>query len=107
MLRDVQTLLEQECIANLKAMVTFTDVEISNDLKYATIYYSVLGEEAAKNKAAAYLSNIQKRVRSQLGNLLQIKYTPEIRFKFDPSTEHGMRIEQILNELSQKNEQPE
>jgi ribosome-binding factor A len=101
-LRDVQVMLEQECIAHIKAMVTFTDAEISSDLKYATIFYSVLGEEKQKKQAAAYLTKIQKRVQFQLGDLLHIKHTPEIRFKYDPSIERGMRIEKILNDLKKK-----
>jgi|WetSurMetagenome_2_1015567.scaffolds.fasta_scaffold321562_3 ribosome-binding factor A len=105
MLRDVQTLLEPECAAHLPAMVTFTDVEISLDLRYATIFYSVLGDERAREKADAFLNGMQKRVKSQLGKLLQIKHAPEVKFRFDPSIERGMRIEQILNELSKKNEE--
>lgn len=104
MLRDIQALLEPECTMNIKAMVTFTDVEVSSDLRYATVYYSVLGDDAAKEQASAFLAGISKRVRGQIGNLLRIKHSPEIRFKFDPSTEHGMRIEQLLNELKQKDD---
>jgi ribosome-binding factor A len=103
-LRDVQVMLEHECTARLQGMVTFTDVEISADLKYATIFYSVLGDDEAKQRASAHLTRIRKRVQSQLGALLRLKKTPEIKFEFDPSIERGMRIEQILNELSRKDE---
>jgi ribosome-binding factor A len=103
-LRDVQVMLEHECTARLQGMVTFTDVEISADLKYATIFYSILGDDMAKQRASAYLSRIRKRVQSELGALLRLKKTPEIKFEFDPSIERGMRIEQILNELSRKDE---
>jgi len=104
MLRDVRVLLEQEYAGNLGAMVTFTDVEISNDLKYATIFYSVLGEENAKKKAYSYLNKITKRVQAELGNLLSIKHTPEIKFEFDPSIERGMKIEKLLNEISREDD---
>ncbi len=104
MLRDVRMLLEQECASNLDAMVTFTDVELSGDLRYATIFYSVLGEEKSKQKAFEYLKKASKRVRAELGNLLNIKYSPEIKFEFDPSIEHGMKIEKLLNEISKDND---
>jgi ribosome-binding factor A len=104
-LRDVQNLLDEECALQLKEMVTFTDVEVSADLKYATVFYSALGGEEAKRRTAAYLSKIRNRVRSDLGKLLRIKNTPEIRFRFDPSIERGMRIEQLLNEISKENEE--
>jgi ribosome-binding factor A len=104
MLRDVRVLLEQECASHLDSMVTFTDVEVSNDLRYAKIFYSVLGEEKSKQKASLYLNKITRRVQAELGHLLRIKHTPEIKFEFDPSIERGMRIEQLLNEISREND---
>lgn len=99
-LRDVRKLLDQECAANLKALVTFTDVEVTDDLRYASIYYSVLGQENDKLETARYFGRIRKRVQSQIGRLLSIKQTPEIVFKFDPSIERGQRIEQILKDIA-------
>jgi len=102
MLRDVRNLLEQDCAANLKAMVTFTDVEVTDDIRYAKIFYSVLGDESDKQDTSVYLNKIRKQVQFQLGRLLNIKVIPEITFEFDPSLECGMRIEQLLNEISKK-----
>ena len=104
MLRDIRELLEHEYAGNLDAMITFTDVELSGDLRYATIYYSVLGQEKSRKKAFFYLKKITKRIQSELGNLLSIKHTPEIKFKFDPSIERGMKIEKLLNEIAQKDD---
>lgn len=104
MLRDIQGLLEHECSVNLEAMVTFTDVEITEDLKYAKIFYSVLGGEESKKTVSTYLDRIRNRVQSQLGNLLSIKHTPEIKFEFDPSVERGIRIQQLLNEISKEDD---
>lgn len=103
-LRDVQRLLSEDCALNVKGLVTFTDVEITADLKYATIFYSVLGQDDVKEQAANYLSRVRNRVQSELGRLLGIRNTPEIKFSFDPSIERGMRIEQLLNEISKEDE---
>ncbi len=100
MLRDVREILDPECLLNLNSMVTFTDVELTNDLRYATIYYSVLGNDDQKETTAKYLGRHTKRIQVQLGRLLAIKYIPEINFKFDPSIEKGMRIQQLLNDIS-------
>lgn len=104
MLRDIRVLLDQKYGGNLNAMVTFTDVEISNDLKYATIFYSVLGKEDDRKKVFWYLKKITKRVKGELGDLLGIRHTPEIKFEFDPSIERGMKIEKLLNEISHKDD---
>jgi len=107
MLRDIQSLLEHETAANLDALVTFTDVEITEDLRFAKIFYSVLGDDKSKNKASAYLNRIKGRVQAKMGRMLSIKNTPEISFEFDPSVERAIRIEQILNEISEKEEKDE
>ncbi len=104
-LRDIQKVLEQECAQNLDAMVTFTEVDVSDDLRYGTVYYTVLGDDTQKQRVADYFSRIEKRVQNQIGRMLNIKTFPELKFKFDPSVERGMRVEQLLQELAQeKNE---
>lgn len=103
MLRDVRELLDHECSMNLTAMVTFTDVEMTDDLKYAKIFYSVLGNEEAKQEAGDYLNGIRKRAQGDLGRMLGIKFIPEITFEFDPSIEEGDRITRLINEISNEN----
>ncbi|MFH2035087.1 MAG: 30S ribosome-binding factor RbfA [Candidatus Zixiibacteriota bacterium] len=100
MLRDVREMLDPECLQNLTSLVTFTDVEMTNDMRYAIIYYSVLGDELQKEKTASYLQRVTNRVQAKIGRLLAVKYIPEISFKFDPSIERGMRIQSLLNEIS-------
>ncbi|MCP4705169.1 MAG: 30S ribosome-binding factor RbfA [candidate division Zixibacteria bacterium] len=104
MLRDVRNLLELECATNLTAMITFTDVEVTDDLRYATIYYSVLGDDKQKTEASRYFNKNRGRIQFKLGRLLNIKAVPEITFEFDPSIEQGMRIEQLLNKISEEDE---
>ena len=99
-LRDVQSLLEHETASNLDSLVTFTDVEITEDLKFAKIFYSVLGDDKSKDKTSNYLNRIRGRVQAQLGRLLSIKNTPEITFEFDPSIERAIKIERILDEIA-------
>jgi len=105
MLRDVRDIMELECASNLTAMVTFTEVDVTDDLRYATIFYSVLGNEKQKTDTSRYLNKNRGRIQFKLGRLLNIKVMPEISFKFDPSIERGMRIEQLLNEISKEDEQ--
>lgn len=98
-LRDVSTLLEQE-IGELKAgLVTFTKVKLSDDLKYATVYYSTLGNDGQRETVAHYLDAEKRRIRSEIGRGLSMRYIPEFAFKFDPSIENSVRIEQLLNEI--------
>lgn len=102
MLRDVRELMDQECSLNLHGLVTFTEVEMTNDMKFAKILYSVLGSEKDKDEAADYLNRNRKRIQGQLGRMLKIKFIPEVSFEFDPSIEQGDRISRILGDLSDR-----
>lgn len=80
-------------------MVTFTRVRVTDDLRYATAYYSYLGNESDRQSVDSYLQRESGRIRKEVGGPLRIRHIPEFRFKFDPSIEEGMRIEQLLNEI--------
>lgn len=98
-LRDISVLLEQQ-IGELHAgLVTFTRVKLSDDLKYATVYYSSLGNDNQREIVARYLETEKKRIRKEVGHGLSMRYIPEFAFKFDPSIENSVRIEQLLNEI--------
>ncbi len=104
MLRDISTMMDAELAEKVHGMVTFTRVRLSNDLRYATIYYSVLGGEAERDEVAGYLEREKKRIRHEVGGLMRVRYIPEFTFKFDPSIEEGIRIEQLLNEIKSDTE---
>ncbi len=53
-LRDISTLMEVELAERLSGLITFTSVRLTDDLKYATVYYSVLGEEESKVKVELF-----------------------------------------------------
>lgn len=79
--------------------VTITGVEVSDDLKHAKIFYSVLGDESAKKESSSALKRACGFVQHEIGRRLRLKYTPEIYFQFDPSVEYGARIETLIKEI--------
>jgi ribosome-binding factor A len=99
MLRDISRLLEQELSEQAGGMTTFTAVRLSKDLRHAKVYYSFLGNREDKAQVEAYLERERGRIRSVIGKNLKIRHIPELTFKFDPTVEQGIRIEQLLNEI--------
>jgi ribosome-binding factor A len=81
--------------------VTITDVEVTDDLKLATIYFSVYGSDDVKNNTFKGLNRASGFIKKELGKNLKLKYIPEISFKFDNSYEYGSHIERILKELKE------
>lgn len=98
-LRDVSELLDVELKEQLPGLVTFTYVKLTRDLRYATVYYSYLGKLEDRTRIEVYLDRERRRIRAMIGRGLRLRHIPEFSFKFDPSVEEGMRIEQLLNEI--------
>ena len=76
--------------------VTITDVDVTNDLGFAKIYFTTLDN---REKVEKDLNNAAGFFRSMLAERLEIRHTPELRFIFDESTEYGAKIEKIIEEL--------
>jgi len=98
-LRAVSRLFEGELSGEVKGMVTFTHVRLSADLRYAAVYYSVLGSDADRKAVEDLFGRDGKRIRHLIGQQMRMRHVPEFRFKYDPSVEEGIRIEQLLNEI--------
>ena len=78
--------------------VTFTGVEVTNDLAVARVYYSLLGNEAAKREAQRGLEKAAGFLRREIGQRMRLRNSPQLRFEFDASFETGERIETLLRE---------
>lgn len=84
-------------------LVSITAATVSGDLKYAKIYYSVLGGDAAEVGKA--LKNAAGFFRSELAKRINLRITPAITFEYDGSMEYGANISSILKTLDIKPEE--
>lgn len=83
-------------------MVSITDVELSGDLQHAKVFVSIYGTEAARAETMTGLKAATGYVRSELGQRLRLRRTPEVLFKEDVSFERGNRVLSLINQLSQE-----
>jgi ribosome-binding factor A len=79
--------------------VTFTRVEMSDDLRYAKIFASILGSEEEQARTLQGLSSATGYIRRHLGRVLRLRYTPELTFLIDDSVAHGAKIAQLLRQI--------
>ncbi|MBM4763923.1 30S ribosome-binding factor RbfA [Bacillus sp. B15-48] len=85
--------------------VTVTDVEVTGDLQQAKVFISVLGDETQKENTLKALAKAKGFIRTEIGQRIRLRKTPEITFEFDPSLEYGNRIDTLLHEVqSEKRE---
>ena len=84
------------------SMITVTAADVTPDLKYAKIYYSVLGADGDKEQLKQIYLGLKSAagfIRSQLAKRLNMRATPELTFVEDGSVKHGVKIAAILNSL--------
>lgn len=85
--------------------VTVTDVQVTGDLQQATIYISVLGDEKEKEDTLIGLTKAKGFIRSEIGQRIRLRKTPEISFEYDESIDYGNRIETLLNKIQAEDEE--
>jgi ribosome-binding factor A len=79
--------------------VTVTRVKVTPDTVRADVYFSVLGDEEARQIAQQGLDSAAGRLRRELGSRTRLRNTPELVFHWDPSLEYGEHIDQLLDQL--------
>lgn len=86
---------------------SITHVEVTNDLRYATIYISVFDPKHNIETHIDGLNSAKGFIRKEIGKQIKLHYTPEPIFKPDHSIEHGMHINEILSGLDIKHDEEE
>jgi ribosome-binding factor A len=102
---EVSTMIARDLRDPGIGFITITRVQVSPDLQHARVYYTTLGDPAARKNTAKALERASSFMRRQLGQRLQLRRAPELEFRFDASIEHQDRVERLLQELG-KNEHP-
>lgn len=99
--QEVSDIISRKVKDPRMGFITVTGVDMSSDLRYATVYISVLGEEGDLERNLKWLASAAGFIRHELGTRLHVKHTPELRFRSDDSTVKGMRIDSILKEIKE------
>ena len=86
------------------ALMTITGVDVDRELERARVFYTSLAEERAAEITEA-LAEHRGRVRRAIGNQARVRRVPEVVFLRDDAHSSAMRIEQILRELHDSEEQ--
>ena len=81
-----------------QGLLSITRVDVTNDLRYAKIFISVLGD-ADEKQLLKGLRSASGWLRRELGSSLTLRYTPELVFELDNSIRHGAHINEIIKNL--------
>jgi ribosome-binding factor A len=92
-----------EAIPRLKdprvGFVTVTRVDVSPDLRRATVYYTVLGENRDHKRTRAGLESARAHLRAVLGQQVRMKFTPNLEFEEDVGLAQVERVSELLRQI--------
>ncbi len=92
----VATTLELQVKDPRLGMVTITDAKVTPDLREATLYYTVFGDDRARSESAAALESAKGVLRTQVGRQTGVRYTPSLAFVADVVPQTTGRLEELL-----------
>jgi ribosome-binding factor A len=104
--KELAVIVQREVRDSRIGMVTVSDVEVSRDLAYATVFVTFLcvGEQTPESCLEA-LKEHEVMVRMALGKRIRLRLTPEVKFVYDQTLVEGMRMSNLVSEVVSNDEQ--
>jgi ribosome-binding factor A len=81
------------------SLVTITQVRVSDDLKLAKVYFSVMGGEDDRQRNLEGLNSAKGYIKREMGKRIHLRYMPDIIFKYDPSVDYADQIDRLIREI--------
>jgi len=98
-LEFVSQLLSREINDPRVGVVTLTGAKVSNDLKHALIYFSILGEGPPKEEVHSGLKSATGFIRARMARELKLRFVPTLEFVHDETQATAQRIEELLRQV--------
>lgn len=99
--REVSNIIHDELKDPRLGFITITKVEMTRDLRYAKIFFSVLGKEGDYQKSREALDCASGFIRTLIAQRIRLRFAPEIVFKEDRSCEYSIKIQQVLDQIKE------
>lgn len=87
------------------AAVTLTDVEVTADLKTATVFFSAMGSQVQEEASLHGLQSAAGYIRKKLGKELRLRFVPDLLFKVDHSFDYGSKIDRLIQTIKKEQEE--
>ncbi len=102
--QEISNIIHAELKDPRLGFITVTRVELTQDLRNAKVFFSVLGKEEEHKKTKEALDSASGFIRRLIAQRIRLRLVPEISFKEDKSAEYSIRIQEALDEIKELNE---
>lgn len=99
--KEISMILQTEIKDSDISFVTITGCEITNDLSFCKVYFTVL-DNSKKDTTLKALKGARSFIRGELSRRIEIRHTPELNFIYDESIEYGNKIEKIIEKINEE-----
>lgn len=79
-------------------MVTLTEVEVTQDMSHAKVFFTVMGDAAQIQEIQRALQHTAGFLRSQLSRRMKLRTMPQLHFQYDESVERGLRLDSLIDQ---------
>lgn len=93
---ELTEMIEGELADPRVGLAAISEISLAPNLRVAHIFVSVAGDEAEQQRSLAGLLAARSFLRAELGNRLQLRHVPELRFELDRTEQHTARLETLL-----------
>ena len=97
--REIGELLRRTFAIDEVGLLSVNEVRVAGDFKSAVVFVGVVGGTEQKKKAATRLESETKRLQTMVGQSVQLRHTPHLKFVIDDSIERGNRVLEILDQI--------
>jgi ribosome-binding factor A len=97
--RAIGEIIHREFPVGQAGLISVNDVDVTGDLKSATVFLSILGTADQQKRGLALIAEHRGRIQGMVSRAVVLKYTPALRFVIDDSVVRGNRVLQIIEEL--------
>ncbi|NLG15154.1 MAG: 30S ribosome-binding factor RbfA [Lentisphaerae bacterium] len=102
--RELGNVFQMLVCPEAETLVTVTGVDTAPNLRNATVYVSVYGDESAGERILQLIIKKRSAIQATLASKVILKYTPILHFKLDQTAAKADRVMSIISELGFDNE---
>lgn len=102
--KEISNIIQFELKDPRIGFITITRLHLTDDLRYAKIYFSVMGNDSQKKHAIAALEGAMGFIRSLIAERIKLRFVPEIIFRLDKNIEYAIRIQEALEKIKSEDE---
>lgn len=84
----------------ISEFTSISHVDVTNDLSYAKVYVTVLGNDEDRDKAVEGLNSAKGFIKRELGKKVKLRIMPELIFINDDSIERAFEINRLIDEVN-------